>query len=139
MGPFLALLSLASRMTFGCSLQDVMRMELARMGSAWMGKTALYMTQILSSITPFLIAAQVGALAALGPDYQSTFSPLESDAVLEQTPAAAALVVDGREALGAAPAAQLQRAGGASHARRAPPAQLCPPQGRRSDRQALRQ
>ncbi len=45
-------------------------------------------------------AAQVGALHALGPDYQSTFSPLESDAALEQMPAAAALVVDGKEALG---------------------------------------
>lgn len=45
-------------------------------------------------------AAQVGALYALGPDYQSTFSPLESDAALEQMPAAAALVVDGKEALG---------------------------------------
>ncbi|KAK9905588.1 hypothetical protein WJX75_002584 [Coccomyxa subellipsoidea] len=47
-----------------------------------------------------LSPAQVGALHALGPDYQSTFSPLESDAVLEQMPAAAALVVDGKEALG---------------------------------------
>jgi hypothetical protein len=47
-----------------------------------------------------MAAAQVGALHALGPDYQSTFSPLESDAVLEQMPAAAALVVDGKEALG---------------------------------------
>lgn len=46
------------------------------------------------------LAAQVGALHALGPDYQSTFSPLESDAALEQMPAAAALVVDGKEALG---------------------------------------
>lgn len=45
-------------------------------------------------------AAQVTALHALGPDYQSTFSPLESDAALEQMPAAAALVVDGKEALG---------------------------------------
>lgn len=45
-------------------------------------------------------AAQVGALHALGPDYQSTFSPLESDAALEQMPAAAALVIDGKEALG---------------------------------------
>ncbi len=52
------------------------------------------------SIISSLAAAQVGALHALGPDYQSTFSPLESDAVLEQMPAAAALVVDGKEALG---------------------------------------
>ncbi len=42
----------------------------------------------------------MGALHALGPDYQSTFSPLESDALLEQSPAAAALLVGGREALG---------------------------------------
>lgn len=44
-------------------------------------------------------AAQVSALQALGPDYQSTFSTLETDAALEQVPAAAALVTDGRESL----------------------------------------
>jgi hypothetical protein len=42
----------------------------------------------------------VAALYSLGPDYQSTFSPLESDAALEAAPAAAAAVVDGRDALG---------------------------------------
>ena len=42
----------------------------------------------------------MAALHALGPDYQSTFSPLESDAALEAAPAAAAAVVDGRDALG---------------------------------------
>lgn len=44
-------------------------------------------------------AAQVSALHALGPDYQSTFSTLETDAALEQVPAAAALVTDGKDSL----------------------------------------
>lgn len=52
---------------------------------------------------------QVRALHLLGPDYQSTFSPLESSAVLEQAhkglPSAAAMnevvdIISGREALG---------------------------------------
>ena len=45
------------------------------------------------------LAAQVSALNALGPDYQSTFSTLETDAALEQVPAAAALVTDGKDSL----------------------------------------
>lgn len=43
---------------------------------------------------------QAAALHALGPDYQSTFSAAESSAVLEQAGAAAAAVMEGREALG---------------------------------------
>jgi hypothetical protein len=57
-------------------------------------------TSCTSEVRLGLGAAQVAALHALGSDYQSTFSPLESDAALEQMPAAAALVVDGKEALG---------------------------------------
>ena len=45
-------------------------------------------------------AEQVAALAALGADYQSTFSPAESSATLEQAGPAAAAVVEGKDALG---------------------------------------
>ena len=41
----------------------------------------------------------MSALHALGPDYQSTFGTLETDAALEQVPAAAALVTDGKDSL----------------------------------------
>ena len=44
-------------------------------------------------------AAQVSALHALGPDYQSTFSTLETDAALDQVPAAAVLVTEGKDSL----------------------------------------
>ena len=47
-----------------------------------------------------LIVGQVEALMALGPDYQSTFSPSETDSTLESAPAAAAALVYGREPLG---------------------------------------
>lgn len=44
-------------------------------------------------------AAQVSALHALGPDYQSTFSTLETNAALDQVPAAAVLVTEGKDSL----------------------------------------
>lgn len=47
-----------------------------------------------------LVAGQVGALHALGPDYQSIFAPTDSNPLLEQTPAAAALLIHSKEALG---------------------------------------
>ena len=42
----------------------------------------------------------MAALHALGPDYQSIFSPTDCDPLLEQTPAAAALLIHSKEALG---------------------------------------
>lgn len=45
-------------------------------------------------------AGQVAALHALGPDYQSIFAPTDSNPLLEQTPAAAALLIHSKEALG---------------------------------------
>ena len=42
---------------------------------------------------------QIAALCQLGPDYQSTFLPTESDPALDQAASAALLVVEGREAL----------------------------------------
>ena len=45
-------------------------------------------------------AAQVSALYELGPNYQSTFLPMEFDAGLEQAPAAHALLIDSRDGLG---------------------------------------
>ena len=47
-----------------------------------------------------LYAAQVEALYRLGPDYQSTFMSTESDPAFEQAESAAALLIEGREALG---------------------------------------
>ncbi|KAK9824084.1 hypothetical protein WJX72_007613 [[Myrmecia] bisecta] len=47
-----------------------------------------------------LTPGHVAALHALGPHYQATFSPSESNPVLEQAPAAAELVIHGKEALG---------------------------------------
>ena len=44
-------------------------------------------------------AVQVSALHALGPDYQSTFSTLETDAALDQVPAAAVLLTEGKDSL----------------------------------------
>ena len=50
---------------------------------------------------PFtLCTGQVAALHALGPDYQSIFAPTDSNPLLEQTPAAAALLIHSKEALG---------------------------------------
>lgn len=42
----------------------------------------------------------MAALHALGPDYQSIFAPTDSNPLLEQTPAAAALLIHSKEALG---------------------------------------
>ena len=47
-----------------------------------------------------LTADQVEAMYLLGPDYQSTFAPTESNTLLQQTPKAAALIIEGKEALG---------------------------------------
>ena len=47
-----------------------------------------------------LPADQVEAMYLLGPDYQSTFAPTESNTLLQQTPKAAALIIEGKEALG---------------------------------------
>lgn len=44
-------------------------------------------------------AEQIEALYLLGPDYQSTFAPIESNSMLQQTPKAAALVIEGKDAL----------------------------------------
>ncbi|KAL3142038.1 hypothetical protein ABBQ32_004670 [Trebouxia sp. C0010 RCD-2024] len=50
--------------------------------------------------TPRHRPSQVAALHALGPDYQSIFAPTDSNPLLEQTPAAAALLIHSKEALG---------------------------------------
>lgn len=44
-------------------------------------------------------AAQITAICQLGPDYQSTFLPSESDPAFDQAAAAASVVVEGKEAL----------------------------------------
>lgn len=49
---------------------------------------------------PLFCTGQVAALHSLGPDYQSIFAPTDSNPLLEQTPAAAALLIHSKEALG---------------------------------------
>ena len=51
-------------------------------------------------VCPMLPADQVEAMYLLGPDYQSTFAATESNTLLQQTPKAAALIIEGKEALG---------------------------------------
>ena len=59
-------------------------------------------TRILAQTIILLCSGtgQVAALHALGPDYQSIFAPTDSNPLLEQTPAAAALLIHSKEALG---------------------------------------
>ena len=47
-----------------------------------------------------LPTGQVAALHALGPNYQSIFAPTDSNPLLDQAPAAAALLIHSKEALG---------------------------------------
>lgn len=65
---------------------------------------ALYLappTSLIYVSHPFLsCTGQVAALHALGPEYQSTFAPTDSNPLLEQNPAAAALLIHSKEALG---------------------------------------
>ena len=42
----------------------------------------------------------MAALHGLGPDYQAIFAPTDSNPLLDQTPAAAALLIHSKEALG---------------------------------------
>ena len=56
--------------------------------------------QMVSELCGVLPADQVEAMYLLGPDYQSTFAPTESNTLLQQTPKAAALIIEGKEALG---------------------------------------
>ena len=44
-------------------------------------------------------AGHVNGLFALGPNYQSTFSPTESDELLLQSASSTALVMEGKDAL----------------------------------------
>lgn len=45
-------------------------------------------------------AGQIAALHALGPNYQSTFAPTDSNPLLDRDPGAASLLIHGKEALG---------------------------------------